>query len=60
MVHVEMIEQTLEKEEEDARQNHAYPPLCVGEEQSFISSEFAISGYLSFNVSNSEILNYNL
>lgn len=59
-MHVEMIEQKLEKEEEDARHNHAFPPLCVGEEQSFISSEFAISGHLLFNISNLETMNYNL
>ena len=55
-----MIEQKLEKEEEDARYIHAYPPLCVGEEQAFIASEFAISGHLSFNISNLEIMNFNL
>lgn len=62
MMHVEMIEQKLEKEE-DARYNHAYPPLCGGGrvgEQAFIASECAISGHLSFNISNLEIMNFNL
>lgn len=59
-MHVEMIEQKLEKEEEDARHNHAYPPLCVGDGQSFIASEFTISGHLPFNMSNLEVMNFNL